>query len=278
MSSIRREFIKMLFQKRTFIGWGLMFIIPFLVMLAFRFSNGGPGGGRGGQPDVGEMIFNSIRGNGIYLIVAALLAMASFFLPLLSSMSGSNTLAGEAEHGTLRTMLMQPIRRGTLLMSKWFVANLYVAIALFVLGIGALIAGGSVFGLHPVTLFPVLTGPQVGVWHALGLAAGSYAFVFLGMMCVVSLAVLFSCLTNSSLAAAVGALVLVIIMDVLQAFSVFNFLQPYLFTSKFSIWTNFLSSPVAWTPVLKALITFAVWIVGTTAIGYWRFRRKDILS
>jgi ABC-2 type transport system permease protein len=276
MSSIRREFVKMLFQKRTFIGWGLMFIIPFLVMLAFRFSNGGPRGGQGGgAPDVGEVIFSSIRGNGIFLIVAALTAMSLFFLPLLSSMSGSNTLAGEAEHGTLRTVLMQPVRRGTLLMSKWFVANLYMAISLFILGIAALIAGGSVFGLKSLQLF---TGQQIGVWHALGLVVASYAVVFVGMMCVVSLAVLFSSLTNSSLAAAVGALVLVIVMDVLQAFSVFNFLQPYLFTSKFNVWQQFLSSPVAWSPVLKAFLTFAVWIVGTTAVGYWRFRRKDILS
>ena len=275
MSNIRREFVKTLFQKRTYIGWAGLFIIPFLVMLAFRFSSAGPGGRGGGAPDVGELIFSQIRSNGIYLIVAALMAMATFFLPLLSSMSGSYTVAGEAENGTLRTMLMQPIRRGTFLMSKWFVANLYVAIGLFILGIAALIAGGSVFGLSSVKLF---TGQSVGVWHALGLAAGSYAFVFLGMMCVVSLAVLFSTLTNSSLTAVAGALVLVIIMEALQAFSVFDFLQPYLFTSKFSVWTNFLSSPVEWGPVIKALINYAVWIVGTTVIGYWRFSRKDILS
>ncbi len=276
MSSIRREFVKMLFQKRTYIGWTGLFIIPFLIMLAFRFSDGGPGGGGGGgAPDVGELIFSQIRSNGLYLIVAALMAMATFFLPLLASMSGSYTIAGEAENGTLRTMLMQPTRRGSFLMSKWFVANLYVAICLLVLGVAALVAGGSVFGLDPVTLF---SGQQVGVWHALGLAVASYAFVLVGMMCVVSLAVLFSTLTNSSLTAVASALVLVIIMEALQAFSVFDFLQPYLFTSKFSEWTNFLSSPVEWTPVIKALINFAVWIVGTTGLAYWRFRRKDILS
>jgi ABC-2 type transport system permease protein len=275
MSHIRREFVKTLFQKRTYIGWGGLFIIPFLFMLAFRFSNAGTGGGRGGAPDVGEQIFTQIRHNGIYLIVAALLAMATFFLPLLSSMSGSYTVAGEAENGTLRTMLMHPIRRGTFLMSKWFVANLYVAIGLLILGLAALIAGGSVFGLGPVKLF---TGQDVGVWHALGLAVASYAFVFVGMMCVVSLAVMFSTLTNSSLTAVAGALVLVIIMEALQAFSVFDFLQPYLFTSKFGQWTNFLDSPVPWSPIIKALINFVVWIVGTTGIGYLRFRRKDILS
>jgi ABC-2 type transport system permease protein len=275
MSSIWREFVKTLFQKRTYIGWGGLFIIPFLIMLAFRFSNGGPGGGQGGQPDVGELIFSQIRDNGLYLMVAALMAMATFFLPLLASMSGSYTIAGEAESGTLRTMLMQPVRRGAFLMSKWFVANLYVAICLLILGVASLIAGGAVFGLSPVNLF---TGQEIGVWHALGLTAASYAFVFVGMMCVVSLATLFSTLTNSSLTAVAGALVLVIIMEALQAFSVFDFLQPYLFTSKFSEWTNFLSSPVEWTPIIKALINFAVWIVGTTALGYWRFRRKDILS
>ena len=46
MSSIRREFMKSLFQKRTYIGWVGLFIIPFLMMLAFRFSDGGPGRGR----------------------------------------------------------------------------------------------------------------------------------------------------------------------------------------------------------------------------------------
>jgi ABC-2 type transport system permease protein len=275
MSAISREFVKMLFQKRTYIGWGGLFVIPFLIMLAFRFSSGGPGGGRGGQPDVGELIFSQIRGNGLYLIVAALMAMATFFLPLLASMSGSYTIAGEAENGTLRTMLMQPVKRGSFLMSKWVVANLYMAVCLFLLGIAALIAGGAVFGLHPINLF---TGQTIGVWHALGLSVASYAFVLVGMMCVVSLAVLFSTLTNSSLTAVAGALVLVIIMEALQAFSVFNFIQPYLFTSKFTVWTNFLNSPIDWTPVYKALINYAVWIVGTTVIAYWRFRRKDILS
>jgi ABC-2 type transport system permease protein len=276
MSAIRREFVKTLYQKRTYIGWAGLFLVPFLITLAFRFSSGGPqGGGGGGGADVGEQFFESIRTNGMYVTVAALLALATFLLPLLSSMSGSYTIAGEAENGTLRTMLMQPIRRGAFLMAKWFVANLYVAIGMLIMGVAAIIAGGAVFGLHPVTLF---TGQTVGVGHALGLTAASYAFVLAGMITVVSLATFFSTLTNSSLTAVAAALVLVIIMEALQAFSVFDFLQPYLFTSHFSAWTNFFRSPIVWGPVIKALINFAVWIVGMTGLAYFRFRRKDILS
>lgn len=274
MSTIRREFVKSLFQKRTYIGWGGLFVIPFLIMLAFRFSSG-PQGDQGGQQDVGGFIFSLVKSNGLFLVVAALAVMSTFFLPLLASMSGSYTIAGEAENGTLRTTLMQPVRRSTLLMSKWLVSNIYVGICLLSLGIASLIAGGAVFGLKATPLF---TGQTVSVGHALGLVAASYAFVFLGMMCVVSLAVLFSTLTNSSLTAVAVALVLVIVMEILGAIPQFHFLQPYLFPSKFMEWTNFLQSPVQWSPVIKALINFAVWIVGMTGLAYLRFRSKDILS
>lgn len=275
MSTIRREFVKSLFQKRTYIGWGGMFIIPFLIMLGFRFASDPHGGPQGGQQDVGGFIFELVKSNGLFLIVATLSVMLIFFLPLFASMSGAYTIAGEAENGTLRTTLMQPVRRGTLLMSKWFVSNLYVAICLLSLGVASLIAGGAVFGLKSAPLF---TGQTVGVWHALGLLAACYAFVFVGLMCVVSLAVLFSTFTNSSLTAVAAALGLVIVMMVLGNIPQFSFLQPYLFPVKLMEWQNFLKSPVPWSPVIKAFITFAVWIVGTTGIAFWRFTRKDILS
>jgi ABC-2 type transport system permease protein len=275
MSAVRREFVKTLFQKRTYIGWAGLFIIPWLITIAFRFASGGPGEQGGGSADQGEQFFELIRTNGMYVTVVALIAMATFFLPLLSSMSGSYTVAGEAENGTLRSMLMQPIRRGTFLFAKWFVANLYVAIGLLIMGISSLIAGGAFFGLDPITLF---SGQVVGVWHGLGLTAVSYLFVFVGMMAVVSLAVFFSTLTNSSLTAVAGALVLTIIMLALQAFSVFDFLQPYLFPHHFQAWLGFFESPVDWDPVIKALINFVVWIAGMTGLAYLRFRHKDILS
>jgi len=274
MSAIRREFVKTLFQKRTYIGWAGLFLVPFLITLAFRFSSGGPHGG-GGPPDTGEQIFEQIRTNGMWVSLAALLALSTFLLPLLSSMSGSYTIAGEAETHTLRTMLMQPIRRGTFLMAKWFVANAYVAIGMIIMGVAALIAGGAVFGLHPITLFSSQT---IGVGHALGLTVASYAFVMVAMITVVSLAVFFSTLTNSSLTAVAAALVLVIIMEALGAFTVFDFLKPYLFTSHFAAWTNLFRSPVVWGPIIKGLINFAVWIVGMTGLAYFRFRKKDILS
>jgi hypothetical protein len=33
MSVIRREFVKTLFQKRTYIGWAGLFLVPFLITI-----------------------------------------------------------------------------------------------------------------------------------------------------------------------------------------------------------------------------------------------------
>ena len=272
MSHIRREFSKILFLRRTYFGWAGLFLIPFIITAALRLS-----GGDGPPPseEGGPQFFDLITSNGLLVAVASLFALVTFLLPLLASMAGSQTIAGEAENGTLRTVLMQPVKRGVLLISKWFVANLYIAIGLVILAIGSLIAGGAIYGLKPLTL---LTGQTVGVGESIWLIFLAYAFVLVGMAAVVSLAVAFSTLTNSSLTAVGAALVLVIVMLILGSLNVFDFLQPYLFTSHFAAWVNLFRDPVDWDPIREALVNFVIWILAMTGLGWFNFRRKDILS
>jgi ABC-2 type transport system permease protein len=274
MNHVGREFVKLLFQKRTYFGWVGLFVVPFIITIAIRFS---PHGGSRIDPDRGapDFFFNLIWTNGLYVAVGSLFALSAFLLPLLAAMSGSQTVAGEAENGTLRTLLMQPVRRGAVLTAKWFVANLYIAIGLLVLLVGSLIAGGAIYGLKPAML---LSGQMVSVGEALWRILVAYAFVWVGMAAVVSLALLFSTLTNSGLTAVAAAMVLVIIMLILGNLQVFDFLRPYLFTSHFGAFSGFFRQPVDWVPIRDALIAFAVWIAGLTGIAWLIFRRKDILS
>jgi ABC-2 type transport system permease protein len=280
MKQFRREFVKILFQKRTYFGWVGLFIVPFIITVAIRLSGdtSGPHGGAsqsGGDQVGADFFFNLISTNGLYVVIGSLLALVTFLLPLLACMAGSQTIAGEAENGTLRTVLMQPVHRGTLLLTKWFVAMSYIAIGLFVLAAGALVSGGAFFGFGSLILF---TGQIVGVGQSLLLILYAYLFVLFAMAAVVSLAVALSTLTNSGLTAMAGSLVLVIIMLILGNLSVFDFLRPYLFTSHFMAWMKFFAKPVEWAPVRDALINFAIWSVGMTGIAWLIFRRKDILS
>ena len=147
MSHVSREFLKTLLQKRTYIGWGGLFVVPFIIALAVRFSHAGTGGGAGA--DTVAQIMQHLRGNGIYVPIVILLMLPGFLLPLLASLVGSYTIAGEAENHTLRTVLMQPVKRGALLMAKWFIANVYMAIGLLIMGVASLHRRGRLLRPSP---------------------------------------------------------------------------------------------------------------------------------
>jgi ABC-2 type transport system permease protein len=271
---VRRELTKLLFQKRTYIGWGGLFLLPFIFGLAFRLTSGSGPHGEGGDA-LGAMMMQGVRTNGMYLGLLALFMLATFLLPLLASMAGSQTVAGEAEKGTLRTTLMQPVRRSGLLVSKWLVANIYMAVGLAILGVSSLIAGAAFFGLHPLG---IVSGGSMSVGASVLWSLAGYAYAMAGMLAVVSLALLLSALAESSLTAAAGALVTVIVMLVLGSLSVFDFLQPYLITSHLSAWGNFFERPLDLAPIWKGLVCFGAWGAGTLGLAFWRFSRKDIVT
>jgi ABC-2 type transport system permease protein len=241
MMLLRREFTKLIHQKRSYVGWGGLLAVPLLITLAFYLNrnnhhhDNGPGG-------VISLAFH----NGVLMPLAAIAMLSAFLLPLLAAMVGAYQLAGEAETGTIKTWLMHSISRG----------------------------GVLAFGLHAQAL---LSGQTVSVGHWLGLSVVAYLYVLVSVICVLSLALLFATLTNSSLTAAIGALVVFIVMNILGAFSYFDFLKPYLFTSHTDAWQSLLSQPISWHPIVTGLITFAAYIAGLMAVAWVLFRRKDIL-
>jgi len=276
MSHVRREFLKILLQKRTYVGWAGLLVVPFLVTIAVYFAPR-PGGHVGADDSGASFYLHFIANNGLYVSLGSLFLLSTFLLPLLAAMSGSQTLAGEADRGTLRTALMQPVRRGALLLAKWLVANLYVAVGLGILLIGSIAAGAAFFGFKPLLLLS-FSATTVGVGHALWLILLAYLFALLAMAAAVSLALVFSSLTDSGLTAVAAAMVTMIIMLVLGGLPSLEFLRPYLFTYHFQDWVNLFRDPIAWIPIRDALITFAVWTVGMTTFAWLIFRRKDIRS
>lgn len=269
MKLLSRELTKLFAQKRSYVGWIGLLLVPMLMTLALYLNrndthhDNGPGG-----------VITLAMHNGLLIPIAAITLLSAFLLPLLASMVGSFQLAGEAETGTIKTWLMHSISRGGVLASKWGVAVIYVAIGLALVAVGGLVAGALAFGLHAPVL---LSGQTVGIGQGLWLSLLSYLYVLVGVICVLSLALLFATFTDSSLTAAIEALVVVIVMNVLGAFSYFDFLKPYLFTSHLDAWQNLLRQPTDWHPIFTGLIAFVIYIVALMAAAWYQFRRKDIL-
>ena len=194
---------------------------------------------------------------------------------MAAAMVAGYMIAGEAELGTLRIILLRPVRRGSILLAKWTMAMLYLAV-----GFGLMLAGGLLFGALFFDLKPMVTlsGTTVGVWHGLGLILLCCLYGLLAMACVVSLALLFSTLTDSSLTALIATIVIYIVVQVLISFSYFDWLAPWVFPHYFLEYVNFFRDPIYWDPILRGVAVFAAWSAGLTVLAYLLFRRKDVLS
>jgi ABC-2 type transport system permease protein len=266
---LRREVTKLLFQWRSYLIWGGAALIPFIIALAIELADSGPQQGEGPQ------FLARVLGNGMYVPLAALSALLPFLLPMAAAMVAGYMLAGEAELGTLRIILLRPVRRGAIVLTKWAAAMLYLLVGFALMVASGLLFGGVFFGLHPMVL---LSGTSVGVWHGLGLIALACLYGLAAMACIVSLAMLFSALTDSSLTALIATIVVYIVIGVLTSFSYFDWLRPWVFPTYFENYLDFFRDPIYWKPVLKGLAAFAAWSGGLTAAAWLLFRRKDVLS
>jgi len=270
MRILGHELRKLLAQKRTYLGWAGLLAVPFLMVLALYLSNSDPHGEGEGPP-----FLDQVLNNGMFVPLSAIAALSFFLLPLLASMAGAYPIAGEAEQGTMKTWLSRPVSRTTVLFSKWGIAIVYLIIGMLLVWGGGLLAGGVVFGLKPLV---TLSGTTVSISHGLWLTLLTYGLILLGMTCLISLAALFSTFTNSSLTAAIVAMVIFIVLTILNGFSYFDFMKPYTFTAYSTSFLDIFRDPIYWPPIRNAVLTYAATIGGVTALAWYVFRRRDILT
>jgi ABC-2 type transport system permease protein len=269
VTSLRLEIVKILYQKRTYLGWLALVAVPVITVLATALTTPRP-------PDPQEPPFvGFIRDNGLLVALASLVALGNFLLPLIAAMGGASPISSEAELGTLKTWLSRPVSRGTVLLSKWTVAALYAAVGVALAIVAALVLGTLTFGIHPLV---TLSGTTVSIPYALLLIAASSVLVLLGALCSLSLALLVSSFTDSSLTAAIIAIVVFTVLTILNAFSYFDFMRPYTYTTYRLVFVNLFRYPIDWTPIRHALLVYGATVGGVVALAWFIFRSRDILT
>ena len=129
-----RSELKIIFgRRRNIAGLGVLAVVPVILAVSVRLSAPGQGGG----PD----FISAITGNGLFVAFGALALELPLFLPLAISAISGDSVAGEANLGTLRYLLAIPAGRTRLLVIK------YAAIVIFALAATLLVAlVGSIMG------------------------------------------------------------------------------------------------------------------------------------
>jgi ABC-type transport system involved in multi-copper enzyme maturation permease subunit len=257
-------------RRRTLYAFLALLAIPLVVMTAL-LVNGGPSDGGGGSPQLVDVASSSALNFALFM----LLATSQFLLVVVVSLFAGDAVASEGQWGSLRYLLTRPIPRFRLLRTKLVVAGLYATAAVLVVPIASLVMGTIAFGWSSVQT--PLAG-ALGVNTGLSRLALGTGYVVATMAVVTALAFLFSVMTDAPLTAVGGAVVLVVVSEILDQVSALGSVRNGLPTHYWLAWLDLLVDPVDASQMTTGLLEMLPWAIVPLLLAFRIFQRKDVLS
>ncbi|MFF7891334.1 ABC transporter permease [Streptomyces sp. NPDC007907] len=260
---------------RTLALLAVLAAVPVLVGIAVKIETGdgssaGPGGGGGGPA-----FLSQITNNGLFLVFTALAATVPFFLPMAVGVVAGDAIAGEANSGTLRYLLVAPAGRGRLLLTKYATVVVFCLTATLVVAVSALTVGALLFPLGDLT---TISGTRIGFAEGLGRALLIALAVAASLIGVAALGLFVSTLTGSGIAAMATTVGLLITVQILDQIPQLHALQPYLFSHYWLSFADLMREPVYWDDLTKNVELQALYAAVFGSAAWARFTTKDITA
>jgi ABC-2 type transport system permease protein len=272
------ELGKLLRRPRTWVSVGLLCALPILVAAFVAASHLAP------APGKGPAFLSAVLNNGSLYPAAAMAMIVPIFLPIAVAVLAGDSVAGEASGGTLRYLLARPVGRTRLLVAKLIAQAVFVLLAIVAVVGTSYVAGVMLLGNLPPTAVgeaggvTSLSGPPMTNTELFLRVLGTIGFITVSMLGVAAIALFLSTLTDSALAAALGALAVLITSDVLVALDAAASVQPFLPTRYWLAWVDFFRDPIFWRDIERGLIVQAVYIGLLLAASWANFQTKDVTS
>lgn len=270
---IRTELIRQLRRRRTAVAYLLMLALPLFVVAAIKLGPEGDSGGGGG---VANLNLIDLATSGAWNFVIVMLFFGSgFLLTTVISLFFGETVAGEAAWSTLRYLLASPVPRRRLLWVKLAVASILSMSAVVALTLISFVIGWLAFGNNPL-VSPV--GGEFETSDALFRTAVIGGYVFLSLLVAAGLAFYMSVRTDVPLGAVGTAVVVVIVVQILDAITALGDLRQWLPGHYSQAWTDALNPTIDWMNMARGgAYSFAVFAL-FVAFAVLKFDRKDITS
>ena len=249
--------------------------VPVLVGIAVKIETGDGGSAGGGGGEGGPAFLSQITNNGLFLVFTSLAATLPFFLPMSIGVIAGDSLAGEANAGTLRYLLVAPAGRTRLLLVKYATTMTFCLVGTLVVALSALVTGALLFPLGGVTL---LSGTTVSFGEGLLRALAIAGVVALSLIGVAAVGLFISTLTHSGIAAMATTVGLLITVQILDTIPQLDAIQPYLFPHYWLSFADLLRDPVYWDQVQKNLGLQALYAVVFGSAAWARFTTRDITA
>jgi ABC-2 type transport system permease protein len=273
----RSELVTTFRRWRTIALLAVLAAVPILVGISVRIetgdgssTGGGPDGGGGGPAFIAQ-----ITNNGLFLVFTALAATLPFFLPMAVGVIAGDAIAGEANAGTLRYLLVSPAGRTRLLLTKYATTMTFCLVATLVVAASALAVGALLFPLGDLT---TISGTRIGFAEGLLRALLIALAVAASLIGIAALGLFISTLTNSGIAAMATTVGLLITVQILDQIPQLDALHPYFFSHHWLSFADLMREPIYWDDLQKNLGLQTLYAAVFGSAAWARFTAKDITA
>ena len=267
--NLRVEFARQLRRRRSQVVLLLLLALPVIIALAFQL-----GGGPDASSDTGALAALATASASNFALFTEY-ASVGFLLVVVVALFCGDTVASEASWASLRYLLAQPVPRARLLRQKLIVAGVMSAAANLLLPLWSFVVGGVFFG-WAATRSPL--GGTFDTVDSLWRILVVVAFVCGQLLVVAALAFLLSVSVDNPLGAVGGAVMLVVVSNILDQIAALDPYRRYLPTHWQYAWTDVLTAPPNWDDMIRGTGSALVYAAIFLAIAWVRFDRKDITS
>ena len=262
--------LSVLFRRtRTWAMLGALALIPILVAVAIRVSTADGTTGRG------PAFLDTITQNGLFVALTGLTLAIPLFLPLTVGVVAGDTIAGEANLGTLRYLLISPAGRMRLLVVKYVGAAAFCIVATAVVVIAGIAIGAALFPIGPVTL---LSGDTISIAEYLWRCVLLAAYVTVSMLGLSAVGLFISTLTTVPVGAMVATVVVSTAAQIMGTLPQLEWLHPWLLTNYWLGFSELITQPISFVSFGANALLQLGYIAVFGALAYGRFATKDILS
>jgi ABC-2 type transport system permease protein len=255
-------------RRRNQMGLLVLAAVPVAMAIAVKVSSG-PGPARG--PD----FLSSITANGLFVPLAALGVEIGLFLPLAIAMLAGDSVAGEANLGTLRYLLTVPVGRTRLLGTKYVSLVIGALWGVAMVAVPGVIIGIALFGTGPLL---TLSGSQIPFWTAVGRLVLVCLYLTAGLAALAAIGLFISTLTEQPLAATVALMIVTILMWIADSVPQLDWLHPWLLVDHWTAFADLLRDPPYLDGIRQGLLVDLGYAVVFWLLAWARFGGKDITS
>jgi ABC-2 type transport system permease protein len=259
------------FKRRRTIGvFALMVALPLILIGALNL-----GASDNAQQNSRINLVDVATASGLNFTLFVLFATTGFFLVVVFALFFGDTVASEAQWGSLRYTLATPVPRLRLLRQKWYAALVLSLGAFLLLVVVGLVAGGIAFGFDAITT-PV--GVTIGQGDGLLRLAGMVGYLTVHLLVVGTLGFWLSTITDAPLAAVGGAIFTMFVFAILDQVEQLGSIRDWFPTAGEFAWTDLLQTPADSADLFRGVIQSLVYAAVFTALAFRHFARRDVTS